>query len=122
MYSGTNFSEIWAGAEIDREDRMGLSGLHMAALIRNEASFFFIFFHGGPDWSVGFAHDSPPSATRPLFFLDMAALMRNESSWASFLILKSPLYGDFLHGKYARTLTFENFCQKRPIRVSKEGY
>jgi len=48
---------------------MGLSGLHMAALIRNEASFFFIIvFHGGPDGSVGFAHDRPSSATRPLFF------------------------------------------------------
>jgi hypothetical protein len=33
-----------AGAEIDREDRMGLSGLHMAALIRNEASLFCVFF------------------------------------------------------------------------------
>jgi hypothetical protein len=84
MYSGTNFSEIWAGAEIDREDRMGLSGLHMAALIRNEASFFFIIvFHGGPDLSG--LHTTAPHPQRGLFFfLDMAALMSNEASWAFF--------------------------------------
>jgi len=53
------------GAELGREDRMGLSGLHMAALIRNEA-----MLNSLSEWWEPFQHNSTTHNATPQDLLD----------------------------------------------------